>query len=159
MKESNSTHQVQRRMTQVKTLIIGCVVLALAGCSLEGITLGDWSPPVGTNFMTPTTGFINGSMSTMNGMPGDTLTLSVVLKTRSKQKVIANALVEWRVVDPRGQGSEGLAYSLTPSTKTNAAGTATTRLVIIGHFADLQAIAHSNDAPDITFTLRPTYLQ
>ena len=143
----------------MKTPIVGLLVLVLSGCAGDWLTGPvDWSGPPSTNVMTPTTGVVIGGIANMVSDPGDTLTLSVVLTTRSNKKAITNAPVEWRVVDPRSQGNEGLAYIVTTSTMTNAAGIATTRLVVVGHFVELQAIAHATDAPDITFSLRPTYL-
>jgi hypothetical protein len=143
-------------MTQVKSLLFACLVSALSGCIGDSITGPiDWSipPTPSTNVMTPTSGVIYAGMATLKGMPGDTLTLSVVVKRRSNKKVIANAIVDWR------QSIDGLAYFVTPSTRTNAAGIATTKLVLVRYFVEHQAIAHSKDAPDITFNLRPTYLR
>ena len=145
----------------MKNLIIACLAFALSACTGDWLTGPiDWSipPTPSANVMAPTTGVVIGGIANMVSDPGDTLTLSVVLTTRSNKKAITNAPVEWRVVDPRGQGNEGLAYFVTTSTRTNAAGIATTRLVIVGHFVELQAIARATDAPDITFSLRPTYL-
>jgi hypothetical protein len=139
----------------VKTLAAGLMVLALSGC------MGDWGtnwlepppPPPSAYVMTSKIGVASGQTAMLKqGMPGDTLTLSVEVRKRSNNKAVANALVEWR------QSVEGLAHIVTPATKTNAAGIATTKVVIVRYFVKHYVVAHSDDAPGITFDLRPAYL-
>ncbi len=138
----------------MKTLLLGLVVLALTGCTLDlGTNWFEAPPPEPSTYvMNPTIGFVSGHTATLKGMPGDTLTLSVEVRKRSNNKAVANALVEWR------QSVDSLAQIVTPTTHTNGAGIATTKLVVLRYFVNHSVIAHANEAPGITFSLRPTYL-
>lgn len=132
------------------------LLLALSGCSeiIDGL-VGPHDP-LSKNVMSPMSGVASGDNLTwlVNAGLGDTVNLSVIVRTRGPLKVLPSALTRWSEVS--ADSSYWIQF-LSASAQSDAQGVSLARVVIYGTGFQVATVGvTSSDAPNVYFLITQT---